>query len=402
MAEVSLKHITKIYPNIEKTKKHRLGKKAAEPEKKKSNLKVTDEGVVAVEDFNLDIADREFVVLVGPSGCGKSTTLRMIAGLESISGGELAIDGKVMNEVAPKDRDIAMVFQSYALYPHMTVYDNMAFPLKLRKVPEDQIDQKVRQAAETLGITQYLDRKPKALSGGQRQRVAIGRAIVRDPKVFLMDEPLSNLDAKLRNQMRAEIIKLRKRINATFVYVTHDQTEAMTLGDRIVIMKDGVVQQVGTPQEVFNEPANLFVAGFIGVPQMNFFDGHLEKTASGYVLNALDTKIAISPETGKDLEAAGVTSLDVTAGVRPEQIQLANADEPGAISGTIDVSELMGSTVHVHASVKGYDFVLVIPTIDFDGALGRSFADGAPISFKFEPNAVHFFDKASGKNIIKP
>ncbi len=225
---------------------------------------------------------------------------------------------------------------------------------------------------------------------------------MRDPKVLLMDEPLSNLDAKLRNQMRAEIIKLRKRINATFVYVTHDQTEAMTLGDRIVIMKDGVVQQVGTPQEVFNEPANLFVAGFIGVPQMNFFDGHLEKTASGYVLNALDTKIAISPETGKDLEAAGVTSLDVTAGVRPEQIQLANADEPGAISGTIDVSELMGSTVHVHASVKGYDFVLVIPTIDFDGALGRSFADGAPISFKFEPNAVHFFDKASGKNIIKP
>ena len=402
MAEVSLKHITKIYPNIEKTKKHRLGKKAAEPEKKKSNLKVTDEGVVAVEDFNLDIADREFVVLVGPSGCGKSTTLRMIAGLESISGGELAIDGKVMNEVAPKDRDIAMVFQSYALYPHMTVYDNMAFPLKLRKVPEDQIDQKVRQAAETLGITQYLDRKPKALSGGQRQRVAIGRAIVRDPKVLLMDEPLSNLDAKLRNQMRAEIIKLRKRINATFVYVTHDQTEAMTLGDRIVIMKDGVVQQVGTPQEVFNEPANLFVAGFIGVPQMNFFDGKLEKTAAGYVLHALDTRIAISPETCKALAAAGVTSLDVTAGVRPEQIQLANADEPGAISGTIDVSELMGSTVHVHASVKGYDFVLVIPTIDFDGALGRSFSDGAPISFKFEPNAVHFFDKASGKNIIKP
>ena len=402
MAEVSLKHITKIYPNIEKTKKHRLGKKAAEPEKKKSNLKVTDEGVVAVEDFNLDIADREFVVLVGPSGCGKSTTLRMIAGLESISGGELAIDGKVMNEVAPKDRDIAMVFQSYALYPHMTVYDNMAFPLKLRKVPEDQIDQKVRQAAETLGITQYLDRKPKALCGGQRQLVAIGRAIVRDPKVLLMDEPLSNLDAKLRNQMRAEIIKLRKRINATFVYVTHDQTEAMTLGDRIVIMKDGVVQQVGTPQEVFNEPANLFVAGFIGVPQMNFFDGKLEKTAAGYVLHALDTQIAISPETCKALAAAGVTSLDVTAGVRPEQIQLANADEPGAISGTIDVSELMGSTVHVHASVKGYDFVLVIPTIDFDGALGRSFSDGAPISFKFEPNAVHFFDKASGKNIIKP
>ena len=217
-----------------------------------------------------------------------------------------------------------------------------------------------------------------------------------------MDEPLSNLDAKLRNQMRAEIIKLRKRINATFVYVTHDQTEAMTLGDRIVIMKDGVVQQVGTPQEVFNAPANLFVAGFIGVPQMNFFDGHLEKGASGYVLHALDTQIAVSSETGSDLAAAGVTSLDVTAGVRPEQIQLAGAGEPGAISGTVDVSELMGSTVHVHASAQGYDFVLVIPTIDFDGALGRSFADGASISFKFEPNAVHFFDKASGRNVIKP
>ena len=403
MASLTLKNIKKVYPfNGDDAKQAKKKKKGDEPEKKKSNLQITAEGVVAVQEFNLDIADKEFIVLVGPSGCGKSTTLRMIAGLEEISGGELYIGDKLMNDVEPKDRDIAMVFQSYALYPHMTVYDNMAFPLKLRKVPEDQIDQKVRQAAETLGITQYLDRKPKALSGGQRQRVAIGRAIVRDPKVLLMDEPLSNLDAKLRNQMRAEIIKLRKRINATFVYVTHDQTEAMTLGDRIVIMKDGVVQQVGTPQEVFNEPANLFVAGFIGVPQMNFFDGHLEKTASGYVLQALDTRIVISPETGKDLETAGVTSLDVTAGVRPEQIQLANADEPGAISGTIDVSELMGSTVHVHASVKGYDFVLVIPTIDFDGALGRSFADGAPISFKFEPNAVHFFDKASGKNIIKP
>ena len=364
--------------------------------------KVYDNNVVAVHDFNLDIKDKEFVVFVGPSGCGKSTTLRMIAGLEEISDGTVEIDGEVVNDLQPKDRNIAMVFQNYALYPHMTVYDNIAFSLRLQKMPEDQIYEKVTNAADILGITEYLLRKPRALSGGQRQRVAIGRAMVRDSKVFLMDEPLSNLDAKLRNQMRAEIIKLRKRINATFVYVTHDQTEAMTLGDRIVIMKDGVVQQVGTPQEVFNEPANLFVAGFIGVPQMNFFDGHLEKTASGYVLNALDSKIAISPETGKDLEAAGVTSLDVTAGVRPEQIQLANADEPGAISGTIDVSELMGSTVHVHASVEGYDFVLVIPTIDFDGALGRSFADGAPISFKFEPNAVHFFDKASGKNIIKP
>ena len=253
MASVTLKHIKKIYPHSEPKKK-----KKGEPEKK-TNLQVTAEGVLAVQDFNLEIGDKEFIVLVGPSGCGKSTTLRMVAGLEEISGGELLIDGKVVNDVAPKDRDIAMVFQSYALYPHMTVYENMAFPLKLRNFPKEEIDKRVREAAETLDITQYLDRKPKALSGGQRQRVAIGRAIVREPKVLLMDEPLSNLDAKLRNQMRAEIIKLRQKIDTTFMYVTHDQTEAMTLGDRIVIMKDGVIQQVGTPQEVFDHPANLFV-----------------------------------------------------------------------------------------------------------------------------------------------
>ena len=244
MATVSLRHIVKIYPNTADTKKE-----------KKTNLLVTDEGVLAVQDFNLEIADQEFIVLVGPSGCGKSTTLRMVAGLEEISKGELYIDDKLMNDVAPKDRDIAMVFQNYALYPHMTVRQNMEFPLKLRKVPKDQIDKAVDQAAEILGITQYLDRKPKALSGGQRQRVAIGRAIVREPKVLLMDEPLSNLDAKLRNQMRAEIIKLRQRIQTTFIYVTHDQTEAMTLGDRIVIMKDGVIQQIGTPQEVYDSPS---------------------------------------------------------------------------------------------------------------------------------------------------
>ena len=234
--------------------------------------KVYDGGVTAVHDVNIDIKDKEFIVLVGPSGCGKSTTLRMVAGLEDISGGELYIDGKLVNDVAPKDRDIAMVFQSYALYPHMTVRDNLGFSLKLKKVPKEEIDKKVTEVAEILDITQYLDRKPKALSGGQRQRVAIGRAMVRDPKVFLMDEPLSNLDAKLRNQMRAEIIKLRQRINTTFMYVTHDQTEAMTLGDRIVIMKDGFVNQIGTPQELFNKPVNLFVAGFIGMPVMNFFD----------------------------------------------------------------------------------------------------------------------------------
>lgn len=237
MAEVVLKHIKKVYPDLDLKKG------------KNTNLKVTDEGVLAVQDFDLDIKDKEFIVLVGPSGCGKSTTLRMVAGLEEISGGELYIGGEQMNDVPAKDRDIAMVFQSYALYPHMTIYDNMAFPLKLRKMPKEEIDKRVREAAEILGITQYLKRKPKQLSGGQRQRVAIGRAIVREPKVLLMDEPLSNLDAKLRNQMRAEIIKLRQKINTTFIYVTHDQTEAMTLGDRIVIMKDGEIQQIGTPQE---------------------------------------------------------------------------------------------------------------------------------------------------------
>ena len=275
MAEVILKNIKKVYPFISGEQKKSKKKKADEPEKKKVNLQITDEGVVAVQEFSLDIADKEFIVLVGPSGCGKSTTLRMVAGHEEISSGELIIDGKLVNDVAPKDRDIAMVFQNYALYPHMTVYDNMAFSLKLRKEPKDVIDKKVREAAEILDITQYLERKPKALSGGQRQRVAIGRAIVRDPKVMLMDEPLSNLDAKLRNEMRAEIIKLRERINTTFIYVTHDQTEAMTLGDRIVIMRDGYIQQIGTPQEVFDHPANLFVAGFIGMPVMNYISSLL-------------------------------------------------------------------------------------------------------------------------------
>ena len=285
MAEVILKHIKKVYPDLDQKKG------------KNTNLKVTDEGVLAVQDFTLDIKDKEFIVLVGPSGCGKSTTLRMVAGLEEISGGDLYIGGEQVNDVPAKDRDIAMVFQSYALYPHMTIYDNMAFPLKLRKTPKDEIDKRVREAAEILGITQYLGRKPKQLSGGQRQRVAIGRAIVREPKVLLMDEPLSNLDAKLRNQMRAEIIKLRQKINTTFIYVTHDQTEAMTLGDRIVIMKDGEIQQIGTPQEVFNHPANIFVAGFIGVPQMNFYDAELVKDNKGkYAVELENVRVTLSEE----------------------------------------------------------------------------------------------------------
>ena len=310
MAEVILKNIKKVYPHQEPAKK----KKGSE--EKKTNLQITDEGVLAVQEFSLNIADKEFIVLVGPSGCGKSTTLRMVAGLEEISGGELYIDGKLMNDVAPKDRDIAMVFQNYALYPHMTVRENMAFPLKLKKYPKEEIRKRVDQAAEVLGITEYLDRKPKALSGGQRQRVAIGRAIVREPKVLLMDEPLSNLDAKLRNQMRAEIIKLRQRINTTFLYVTHDQTEAMTLGDRIVIMKDGYIQQIGTPQEVFNHPVNVFVAGFIGTPQMNFFKARLVKDGEGaYHVQVGEISVALAESVQK---ALNTDSQEVILGIRPE------------------------------------------------------------------------------------
>ena len=329
MAEVSFKHVKKVYPNNEKKSRKKKG-----DAEKSTPANVTDEGVLVVRDFNLDIADREFIVLVGPSGCGKSTTLRMIAGLEDITDGEITIDGTVVNDVAPKDRDIAMVFQSYALYPHMTVYENMAFPLKLRKLPKDQIDAKVREAAETLGITEYLDRKPKALSGGQRQRVAIGRAIVREPKVLLMDEPLSNLDAKLRNQMRAEIIKLRQKIDTTFIYVTHDQTEAMTLGDRIVIMKDGIAQQIGTPHQVFDNPANIFVAGFIGVPQMNFFDADLVRTGDSYVVRLGGFEVAPSEEKQANLRAHGIKSQKITLGVRPEHITWTRPTPPSPTATT--------------------------------------------------------------------
>ena len=328
MAEVRLVNIKKVYPFVSGEQKKSKKKKEDEPEKKKVNLQITDEGVVAVQEFNLDIKDKEFIVLVGPSGCGKSTTLRMVAGLEEISGGELYIDGKLMNDVAPKDRDIAMVFQNYALYPHMTVYDNMAFSLKLRHTPKDEIDKKVREAAEILDITQYLERKPKALSGGQRQRVAIGRAIVRDPKVMLMDEPLSNLDAKLRNEMRAEIIKLRQRINTTFMYVTHDQTEAMTLGDRIVIMKDGYIQQIGTPQDVFNHPANLFVAGFIGMPVMNFFDAQLTREGEKFFVEVGGIKVRLSADKEERLLKNDVQSQAITLGVRPEHTDVSDEGIP--------------------------------------------------------------------------
>ena len=397
MAKVSLRNIKKVYPNAETKKKKKKGEQEVE---KKANLQITDEGVVAVQEFSLDIADKEFIVLVGPSGCGKSTTLRMIAGLEDISGGELYIGEKLMNDVAPKDRDIAMVFQNYALYPHMTVYENMAFSLKLKKTPKDEIDRKVKEAAEILDITQYLDRKPKALSGGQRQRVAIGRAIVRAPAVFLMDEPLSNLDAKLRNQMRAEIIKLRQRINTTFVYVTHDQTEAMTLGDRIVIMRDGFIQQIGTPQEVFNHPANLFVAGFIGTPQMNFFDARLEKEGDVYYVALQDTRVQIPEDKQRALKDKGVEPCDITLGIRPEHITLSEKADQANISATVDVSEMMGSSVHLHVTANGKDVVVIIPTIELTGELQNGFAYGAHVNFTFGGNVIHMFDKATDKNLI--
>ena len=391
MAEVILKNIKKVYPHQETKKKKKKG-----AEEKKTNLLVTDEGVLAVQDFNLEIKDKEFIVLVGPSGCGKSTTLRMVAGLEEISGGELYIDGQLVNDVAPKDRDIAMVFQSYALYPHMSVWENMAFPLKLRKTPKEEIAQRVSQAAEILGITQYLDRKPKALSGGQRQRVAIGRAIVREPKVLLMDEPLSNLDAKLRNQMRAEIIKLRHRINTTFIYVTHDQTEAMTLGDRIVIMKDGVIQQVGTPQEVFNHPANLFVAGFIGMPQMNFYDAELVMDGDKYAVNLEKAHIVLSEEKQANLRRNNVKPGAVTLGVRPEHLLLSDSAD-NTISGKIEVSEMMGSAVHLHVSACGSDTIIIVPTTEIKDP--ASFSLGTQLSFTFSGATAHVFDRETQKNL---
>ena len=389
MAEVILKNVKKVYPHSETKKKK--AKKGEVVEEKKINLQITDEGVVAVQEFNLDIADKEFIVLVGPSGCGKSTTLRMIAGLEEISGGDLLIGGKRMNDVEPKDRDIAMVFQNYALYPHMTVYDNLAFPLKLKKVDKAEIDARVREAAEILDITQYLDRKPKAMSGGQRQRVAIGRAIVRNPQVLLMDEPLSNLDAKLRNQMRAEIIKLRERINTTFIYVTHDQTEAMTLGDRIVIMRDGFIQQIGTPQQVFDHPANLFVAGFIGMPRMNLFDAKLVKKDGKYVVEVGGIAVELSEEKQARLAGKNVGEQEVVLGVRPEHIVLCE----NGIKSKVDVSEMMGSSVHLHVTAEDKDVIVIVPTTG--GSI--AYPMGSELNLTFDGNVAHVFDKETGMNL---
>ena len=362
--------------------------------------KVYDKKVVAVHDFNLDIKDKEFVAFVGPSGCGKSTTLRMIAGLEEISEGTVEIDGVVVNDLQPKDRDIAMVFQNYALYPHLTVFENMAFSLRLKKVPNDEVFRRVTEAAKVLGITEYLTRKPRALSGGQRQRVAIGRAMVRDSKVFLMDEPLSNLDAKLRNQMRAEIILLREKINTTFIYVTHDQTEAMTLGDRIVIMKDGFIQQVGTPTEVFEHPVNLFVAGFIGAPQMNTFRTELVRENGKYYVTPLGSRIEVDGETGENLAAKAVDGRSVVLGVRPEHITLSQPG-PHAIPCTIIVNEMMGSELHIHAKTEdGAQLVVRVPTLGLRRQERAELVNGAKIHVSFPGEVMHLFDPETERNLI--
>lgn len=365
----------------------------------KNIKKVYEKNVTAVEDFNLEIADKEFVVLVGPSGCGKSTTLRMVAGLEDITAGELYIEDRLVNAIPPKDRDIAMVFQNYALYPHMTVYENLAFALTLRKEKKPEIDRKVKQAAEILGITELLKRKPKALSGGQRQRVAIGRAIVREPKVFLMDEPLSNLDAKLRNQMRAELIKLRERINTTFIYVTHDQIEAMTLGDRIVIMKDGFIQQIGTPQDVFIRPANKFVAGFIGTPQMNFFTADLQLSNGECTVSVAGTEIRLSDSKQRILKQNRRESGKVMLGIRPEHMTLAVPDDRQSIKATVDVSEMMGSEIFLHVNVDEMDVVIRVQTTDLN-TITFEHAKTNYINFRIPEELIHLFDIETEKNLL--
>jgi multiple sugar transport system ATP-binding protein len=373
MASVSLKHIYKVYPG----------------------------GVTAVSDCTLDIEDKEFIVLVGPSGCGKSTTLRMVAGLEEISEGELYIGDRLVNDVAPKDRDIAMVFQNYALYPHMTVFDNMAFGLKLRKTPKQEIEKRVHEAAKILDIEHLLNRKPKALSGGQRQRVALGRAIVREPKVFLMDEPLSNLDAKLRVQMRTEITKLHQRLQATFIYVTHDQTEAMTMGSRIVVMKDGFVQQVDSPQNLYDHPVNLFVAGFIGTPQMNFFKVKLVKEADGVYAVFGDNKIKVPQSKLQKFVSDSYIGKEVYMGIRPENVH----DEPEhlekspetIIDVTVEITELMGSETYLYLKTSGKE-ENIIARVD-----PRSTAhSGDEIRVCFDGHRLHFFDIDTEATILEP
>lgn len=363
MASITLKNIKKVYPG----------------------------DVVAVEDFNLEINDKEFVILVGPSGCGKSTTLRMIAGLEEISAGELYIGDKLVNDVAPKDRDIAMVFQNYALYPHMTVFDNMAFGLKLRKTPKEEIKEKVTEAAKILDIEHLLKRKPKALSGGQRQRVALGRAMVRHPAVFLLDEPLSNLDAKLRTQMRTELTKLHRKLETTFVYVTHDQTEAMTMGDRIVVMKDGFIQQVDTPQKLYNSPSNMFVAGFIGSPQINFIDAKVKKVNSKYLLSFAGFEIQIPENKGGKDKFEKYVDKEVVMGVRPDDISIGD-NSTSNIETLIEVIEIMGSEMYLYTDLHSNKLTVRIPYMD-------NCKSGDMIKLAINTNKIHIFDKETQQTI---
>lgn len=362
----------------------------------KNLYKIYENGFEAVKDFNLEIEDKEFIVFVGPSGCGKSTTLRMVAGLEEISEGELYIGDQVVNDKAPKDRDIAMVFQNYALYPHMTVYDNMAFGLKLRKLPKAEIEAKVKNAAKILDIEYLLDRKPKALSGGQRQRVAMGRAIVRNPQVFLMDEPLSNLDAKLRVQMRIEISKLYKELNTTFIYVTHDQTEAMTLGTRIVVMKDGVVQQVDTPNEIYNNPVNMFVAGFIGSPQMNFLYGNIVEEAGKVCIEINGEKVELNEEKAKKLKANNYLNKEVILGIRPEKIAYEDRVKENSnikFESEIDLLENLGSETYIHTKLG--EKTVVIKTKS-----GANKGIGDKFSFTINGNDFHVFDKETQDTVL--
>jgi len=369
MASISLKNIFKVYPG----------------------------NVTAVHDFNLEIEDKEFIILVGPSGCGKSTTLRMIAGLEEITKGELFIGDKLVNDVAPKDRDIAMVFQNYALYPHMSVYKNMAFGLKLRKVPKDVIKQKVEEAAKILEIESLLERKPKALSGGQRQRVALGRAMVRDPAVFLLDEPLSNLDAKLRTSMRTEISLLHKRLGTTFVYVTHDQIEAMTMGDRIVVMKDGFIQQLDTPQNLYENPCNLFVAGFIGAPQMNFITAIVEKAGDGFAAKFGSSTLPLLPSRISPDTASKYEGKEVTVGIRPENLLVASLNpdlkEAAGITVNVELAELMGAETYLYGEVNGFNLIAKIPQF-------HNPKPGEAMDFVIDCQKIHLFDKETEMRLV--
>lgn len=356
--------------------------------------KIYPGGVEAVSDFNLEIQDKEFIVFVGPSGCGKSTVLRMIAGLEEITSGELYIDGEMVNYVEPKDRDIAMVFQNYALYPHMTVYKNLAFALSLRKMPKNEIDKKVRETAKILQIEKLLSRKPKALSGGQRQRVALGRAMVRDPKAFLLDEPLSNLDAKLRASTRTEITKLHKDLETTFIYVTHDQTEAMTMADRIVVMKDGRIHQVGSPQELYNNPINIFVAGFIGTPQMNFIEARLLRDESNYFLRIDDINFPLPEDRYSREILKEYLDKEIVVGVRSEDVVEIDDNRQG-LDAKIEVAEHMGSEIFVYIDYKSNKIIA-----KFDSDLNNSINDRNRIKVAFKMNKIHLFDKETEKNLL--